>query len=138
MVRTQILSVRRLPLKATTAMQSINHYTVQRVVDVNANIDSRDLGSVAAEIKKVIRSVSFSDAQEAVQAAHDLAEKSNHQELTPEHLLLALLEQQEAAISSARASNRETSIRSFTSRPSRVVSPLISRTASGETCAMVR
>ena len=41
-------------MKATTAMQSINHYTVQRVVDVNANIDSRDLGSVAAEIKKVI------------------------------------------------------------------------------------
>ena len=35
-------------------MQSINHYTVQRVVDVDANIDSRDLGSVAAEIKKVI------------------------------------------------------------------------------------
>jgi multidrug efflux pump subunit AcrB len=41
-------------MKATTMMQSINHYTVQRVVDVNANIDSRDLGSVAAEIKKVI------------------------------------------------------------------------------------
>jgi multidrug efflux pump subunit AcrB len=41
-------------MKPTTAMQSINHYTVQRVVDVNANIDGRDLGSVAAEIKKVI------------------------------------------------------------------------------------
>jgi multidrug efflux pump subunit AcrB len=41
-------------MRPTTAMQSINHYTVQRVVDVNANIDSRDLGSVAAEIKKVI------------------------------------------------------------------------------------
>ena len=41
-------------MKPTTTMQSINHYTVQRVVDVNANIDSRDLGSVAAEIKKVI------------------------------------------------------------------------------------
>jgi multidrug efflux pump subunit AcrB len=41
-------------MKPTTAMQSINHYTVQRVVDVNANIDSRDLGSVAAEIKRVI------------------------------------------------------------------------------------
>jgi multidrug efflux pump subunit AcrB len=41
-------------MKPSTAMQSINHYTVQRVVDVNANIDSRDLGSVAAEIKKVI------------------------------------------------------------------------------------
>ena len=41
-------------MKPSTMMQSINHYTVQRVVDVNANIDSRDLGSVAAEIKKVI------------------------------------------------------------------------------------
>src|SRR3954447_4321032 len=41
-------------MKPTTMMQSINHYTVQRVVDVNDNIDSRDLGSVAAEIKKVI------------------------------------------------------------------------------------
>jgi len=41
-------------MQPSTMMQSINHYTVQRVVDVNANIDSRDLGSVAAEIKKVI------------------------------------------------------------------------------------
>jgi multidrug efflux pump subunit AcrB len=41
-------------MRPTTAMQSINHYTVQRVVDVNANIDGRDLGSVAAEIKEII------------------------------------------------------------------------------------
>src|SRR4051794_41291685 len=34
-------------------------------------------------------------AQEAVQAAHDLAEKRNHQEMTPEHLLLALLTQEQ-------------------------------------------
>ena len=35
-------------------MQSINHYTVQRVVDVLANVDCRDLGGVASEIKRVI------------------------------------------------------------------------------------
>jgi ATP-dependent Clp protease ATP-binding subunit ClpB len=34
-------------------------------------------------------------AQEALQAAHDLAEKRNHQEITPEHLLLALLTQEQ-------------------------------------------
>ena len=32
-------------------------------------------------------------AQEAMQAAGDLAEKRSHQELTPEHLLSALLDQ---------------------------------------------
>ena len=44
-------------VRPTTSMQSISHYTVQRVVDVAANIDGRDLGSVAAEIKKVIAEV---------------------------------------------------------------------------------
>ncbi len=34
-------------------------------------------------------------AQEALQAAHDLAERRNHQELTPEHVLLALLTQEQ-------------------------------------------
>jgi ATP-dependent Clp protease ATP-binding subunit ClpB len=34
-------------------------------------------------------------AQEAIQAAHDVAEKRNHQEMTPEHLLLALLTQEQ-------------------------------------------
>src|SRR4029079_2868518 len=34
-------------------------------------------------------------AQEALQAAHDLAEKRNQQEMTPEHLLLALLTQEQ-------------------------------------------
>jgi multidrug efflux pump subunit AcrB len=41
-------------MRPTTSMQSINHYTVQRVVDVLANVDSRDLGSTAADIKKII------------------------------------------------------------------------------------
>ena len=34
-------------------------------------------------------------AQEAVQAAHDLAQSRGHQELTPEHVLAALLDQQD-------------------------------------------
>jgi multidrug efflux pump subunit AcrB len=35
-------------------MESINHYTVQRVIDVDANVDNRDLGAVAADIQKAI------------------------------------------------------------------------------------
>jgi multidrug efflux pump subunit AcrB len=35
----------------------INHYTVQRVLDVVANIDGRDLGGVAADIKAKIASL---------------------------------------------------------------------------------
>jgi len=38
----------------TTDMESINHYTVQRVIDVDANVDNRDLGGVAADIQKAI------------------------------------------------------------------------------------
>ena len=34
-------------------------------------------------------------AQEALQAAHELAGSRGHQELTPEHLLAALLDQQD-------------------------------------------
>jgi len=34
-------------------------------------------------------------AREAIQAAHELAASRGHQELTPEHLLLALLDQQD-------------------------------------------
>ena len=37
-----------------TDMESINHYTVQRVIDVDANVDGRDLGGVAADIQKTI------------------------------------------------------------------------------------
>jgi multidrug efflux pump subunit AcrB len=38
-------------------VQSMNHYTVQPVVDVAANVDGRNLGSVAAEIRGVIAQV---------------------------------------------------------------------------------
>ena len=34
-----------------SSMNSINHYTIQRVIDVAANVDGRDLGGVAGEIK---------------------------------------------------------------------------------------
>ena len=37
-------------------------------------------------------------AQEAVQAAQSLADQGNHQALEPEHLLLALVEQQEGVV----------------------------------------
>jgi multidrug efflux pump subunit AcrB len=34
--------------------ESVNHYTVQRVIDVGANVQGRDLGSVAADIQRKI------------------------------------------------------------------------------------
>ncbi len=37
-----------------TSFESISHSTVQRVVDVAANVDGRDLGSVAADIRQAI------------------------------------------------------------------------------------
>src|SRR5437868_14746074 len=40
-----------------SAMNSINHYTIQRVIDVAANVEGRDLGSTAAEIKQAIAEV---------------------------------------------------------------------------------
>ncbi|HEX4178700.1 MAG TPA: efflux RND transporter permease subunit, partial [Rhizomicrobium sp.] len=40
-----------------TDMESINHYTVQRVIDVDANVDGRDLGGVAADLSKVIAKI---------------------------------------------------------------------------------
>jgi multidrug efflux pump subunit AcrB len=44
-------------VRPATSMQSISHYTVQRVIDVAANVDGRDLGSTASEIKKAIAEV---------------------------------------------------------------------------------
>src|SRR6185312_15855500 len=34
--------------------EQINHYTVQRVIDVGANVEGRDLGAVASDIQKKI------------------------------------------------------------------------------------
>ena len=41
-------------LKPETSYQSVSHYTVQRVVDLAANIEGRDLGGTVADIKKAI------------------------------------------------------------------------------------
>ena len=40
------------------AVASISHHSVQRVIDVAANVDGRDLGSVARDIRKIIAEVS--------------------------------------------------------------------------------
>jgi multidrug efflux pump subunit AcrB len=40
-----------------SAMNSINHYTIQRVINVAANVEGRDLGATATEIKQAIREV---------------------------------------------------------------------------------
>ncbi len=41
-----------------SSLESVNHYTVQRVLDIDTNIDGRDLGAVAGDIKKAIAEVS--------------------------------------------------------------------------------
>jgi multidrug efflux pump subunit AcrB len=41
-----------------SSLESVNHYTVQRVLDIATNIDGRDLGAVAGDIKKAIAEVS--------------------------------------------------------------------------------
>ncbi len=42
-------------LRPTGAMALINHYTVQRVIDVQSSVAGRDLGGVATDIQKAIR-----------------------------------------------------------------------------------
>ena len=37
-----------------SSLESVNHYTVQRVIDIAANVDGRDLGGTAADIQKAI------------------------------------------------------------------------------------
>jgi multidrug efflux pump subunit AcrB len=41
-----------------TSLESVNHYTVQREIDIAANVDGRDLGSTAADIQRAIDAVS--------------------------------------------------------------------------------
>ncbi|MBV8888831.1 MAG: efflux RND transporter permease subunit [Alphaproteobacteria bacterium] len=40
-----------------SSLESINHYTVQRVIDVAANIDGRDLGGVASDLQTLVDDV---------------------------------------------------------------------------------
>jgi multidrug efflux pump subunit AcrB len=44
-------------LRPSSTMESINHYTIQRVIDVAANVEGRDLGGTAGEIKLAIAEV---------------------------------------------------------------------------------
>ncbi len=41
-----------------SSLESVNHYTVQRELDIAANVDGRDLGAVAADIQSAIGDVS--------------------------------------------------------------------------------
>jgi multidrug efflux pump subunit AcrB len=41
-------------VRPVSGPEQINHYTVQRVIDVGANVEGRDLGSVAADIQRKI------------------------------------------------------------------------------------
>ena len=44
-------------LRPETSFQSVSHYTVQRVLDLAANIDGRDLGGVIADVKNAINAI---------------------------------------------------------------------------------
>jgi multidrug efflux pump subunit AcrB len=41
-----------------SSLESVNHYTVQRELDVAANVDGRDLGATAADIQTAINEIS--------------------------------------------------------------------------------
>lgn len=44
-------------IRPGTSYQSVSHYTVQRVIDIAANVDGRDLGSTVREIERKIRAI---------------------------------------------------------------------------------
>ena len=44
-------------LRPESSFESVSHYTVQRVVDLAANVDGRDLGGTIDDIKKAIASI---------------------------------------------------------------------------------
>lgn len=44
-------------IKPELSYQSVSHYTVQRVIDIAANLDGRDLGSTVSEIKAKIDAI---------------------------------------------------------------------------------
>ena len=55
-VQPQLLS-NLTNLRRTTSQQNINHYNVQPVYEVYANVQGRDLGTASAEVRKVIDAV---------------------------------------------------------------------------------
>jgi multidrug efflux pump subunit AcrB len=44
-------------IRPDTSYQSVSHYTVQRVIDIAANVDRRDLGSTVQDIKEKIAAI---------------------------------------------------------------------------------
>ncbi len=44
-------------VKPDTSYESVSHYTVQRVIDVAANVDGRDLGSTVRDIQEKLRQI---------------------------------------------------------------------------------
>jgi len=44
-------------LRPETSYESVSHYTVQRVIDIAANVDGRDLGGVVADIQRKIADI---------------------------------------------------------------------------------
>jgi multidrug efflux pump subunit AcrB len=44
-------------IKPEASYQSVSHYTVQRVIDIAANVDGRDLGSTVRDIQKKIQAI---------------------------------------------------------------------------------
>src|SRR6185295_4806683 len=68
-------------VRPSSTMNSINHYTIQRVIDVAANIEGRDLGSTAAEIKQAIAEVQKdlpSTAKITLRGQNEVMENSFH------------------------------------------------------------
>jgi multidrug efflux pump subunit AcrB len=45
-------------LYSRSSLESVNHYTVQRELDIAANVDGRDLGATAADIQAAINDIS--------------------------------------------------------------------------------
>ena len=54
-------------LRPESSFESVSHYTVQRVIDIAANVDGRDLGGVVGDIqKKIAEIVGAADFPKAV------------------------------------------------------------------------
>jgi multidrug efflux pump subunit AcrB len=48
-------------VRPDTSYQSVSHYTVQRVIDVAANVDGRDLGSTVRDIQAKLREITSAE-----------------------------------------------------------------------------
>ncbi len=71
-------------VKPVMNVQSLNHYTIQRVVDVAANVDGRDLGSVAGEIRNAI-----ADARKTLPSTTEIDLRGQAETMDNSFILLA-------------------------------------------------